>query len=249
MNWKKFLLPFIIVALAFSLAACGNGDKEETEQDANEEGQVDQKAIDEMNEKLAKQQVEEDTVVAVVNDEELDGQKYNTVLQNIQVQYQEMGIDPTTEEIAEQIQTHTLNEVVNQTLLLQQAQAENIEVLPEEIDNEYGMLVEQYGGEEVLEGILENEGIEKEAFLEQIESSILYSKYIESVAPTEEISDEDVEAYYDEIAAQSEETEELPPLEDLSEMIRDNLAQETQQQKIMAHLEELKEEATIELKI
>lgn len=236
------------MALALGLAACGNGDKEEDEQAGTEE-QVDQEALNEMKEKLAKQQVEDDVIVAVVNDEELDGEKYNTVLQSIQMQYQEMGVDPTAEETAEQIQSHSLNEVVNQALLLQKAKAENIQVSDEEIDDEYGMLAEQYGGEDALEEILKSEELDKDAFREQIESSILYSKYIEVIAPTEEVSDEDVKAYYDEIAAQSEDDEELPALEDLSDMIRSNLAQEAQQEKIMAHLEKLKEDAEIELKM
>lgn len=215
MRLKKFFLPFAIMALALGLAACGNGDKEEDEQAGTEE-QVDQEALNEMKEKLAKQQVEDDVIVAVVNDEELEGEKYNTVLQSIQMQYQEMGVDPTAKEVAEQIQSHTLDKVVNQTLILQQAHAESIEVASDEIDNEYEMLAEQYGGEEALDAVLESLNMEKDTFRDQIETSILYSKYIEKVAPAEEISDE---------------------------------AQEAQQEKIMAHLEKLKEDAEIELKM
>lgn len=250
MRLKKFLLPFAVIALALGLAACGNGD-EEAKDGSNQEEQIDQEAIDEMNKKMAEQQVEEDKIVAVVNDEELNGQQYNTVLQNMQSQYQQMGVDPTTDEIGDQIQSQTLDEIVNQTLLLQQAHAAEIKVSDEEIDEEYNMLVDQFSGEETLDKMLKDENIEKEAFRERIADSLLYSKYIEHIAPAEEVSDEDVKAYYDEIAAQSEgdEDAELPPLEDLSDMIRSSLAQEAQQKKIMAHIEELKEDANIELKM
>ncbi len=252
MKLKKLFLPFAVIALALGLAACGNGDKEDDEeagQNPGEEQEVDQEAIDEMNAKLAEQQVDEDLIVAVVNEEELVGQRYNIVLQNIQTQYQQIGQDPTTDELKDVIQEHTLNNLVNETLILQEAKAEKIEVSSEEIDNEYGMLAEQFGGEEALEAALESEKTDIETFRENIADSILYSKYQEQVAPLEDVSDEEVQAYYDEFAAQSEGEGELPPVEDLSDEIRNMIAQDEQQKKIMGHLEELKKDADIELKI
>lgn len=247
MKLKKFFLPFAAVTLALGLAACGNGDKEETEQDPTE--QVDQEAIDKMNKKLAEQEVEDDLVVAVVNEEELNGMDYNVVLQNIQRQYQEMGIDPTAEELVEEIKERTLNELVSQTLFLQKAKSEDIEVSPEEIDNEYNLLITQFGNEEALEEVLEQEKVSKEDFKERIADSIVYSKYQEQIAPAEEVSDEEVQSYYDEFAEQSEGVEELPPLEDLSDNIRQLITEQKQQEKLLAHLDELKESADVELKI
>lgn len=250
MKLKKLFLPFAAVALAFSLAACGNDDKNKADQDTEENPVVDQEAIDKMNEKLAEQKVDEDIIVAVVNAEELDGERYNIVLQNIQVHYQQMGVDPTTEEMIEQIKTHTLDEMVNQALVLQQAKTQNIEVLAEDIDTEYGYLVEQFGNEEALEAALESENIDMETFRGQIADTILYGKYQEQIAPLEaDISDDDIQAYYDEFASQSEGEVELPPLEDLSDDIKDILIESEQQKKFTAHLEELKKDATIELKI
>lgn len=251
MNLKKLFLPIAVIALALGLAACGNDDKEEKEQeDAGEEQEVDQEAIDEMNAKLAEQEIDEEKVVAVVNEEELDGKQFNTVLRNIQIQYQQMGQDPTTDELKDLIQEHTLNNLVSETLFLQDAKAQDTEVLPEEIDNEYGMFVEQFGGEEALAEALESEGMEIESFKkEQIPNSLLYSKHLEKVAPAEEVSDEEIKTYYDQFADQSEGEGEVPPLEDLSDEIEKMIAEEQQQEKLQAYLEKLKEDADIELKI
>lgn len=241
MKLKKFFLPFVAGALALSLAACSGDDKEES--------LTDSAPTDEMQKELEKQKIEDDKIVAIVNDEELNGESYNIVLQNLQAQIQQSGQDPTSEELVEELKKQTLDTLVNQTLILQQAKAENIEVASEEVENEFGMLVVQFGDEEKLEEALKQEGMDTEALKEQITESILFQKYQEQVAPVEEVSDEEVQAYYDEFAAQSEGDEELPPFEELSENIKAIIEQNQQQEKLMAHLEELKEAAKIELKI
>ena len=102
MKFKKVLLPFIAGALAFSLAACGEEDKAKTDdttqgQEATQEEQ--RKSAKEMQAKLAEQQVEQDKIVAVVNDEELKGEQYNAALPSIQGQMQQMGQDPSSKEV------------------------------------------------------------------------------------------------------------------------------------------------------
>lgn len=248
MKLKKLFLPFVAGALALSLAACGGDDKEKSQD--NEGSSADQAAIEEMQKKLDKQKIEDDKIVAVVNDEELNGEAYNIVLQNLQAQIQQSGQDPTSEEFVEELKKQTLDTLVNQTLILQQAKVEKIEVSEEEIENEYGMLVVQFGDEEKLEEALKQEGMDTKTLKEEIiNESILFQKYQEQVAPVEEVSDEEVKTYYEEFAAQSEGDEELPPLEDISDNIKSILEQNQQQEKLIAHIEELKKAAKIELKI
>lgn len=247
MNFKKVLLPFFAGALALSLAACSGDDKEK---DKDQEGATDdQAAIEEMQKKLDKQKIDEDKIVAVVNDEEVSGETYNIVLENLQMQFQQIGQDPTSDEMAEQLKAQTLDTLVSQTLFLQQAKAEKIDVTEEEIDNEFGMLVSQFGDEKALDEALKSEGMDKETLKETIRENILFDKYQNKVAPAEDISDEDIKAYYDEFTAQSEGEGDIPPLEDLSENIKQILVQNEQQQKLTAHLEDLKKDAKIELKI
>lgn len=248
MKLKKLFLPFVAGALALSLAACGGDDKEKTKDKEDPSG--DQAAIEEMQKELDKQKIEDDKIVAVVNDEELNGESYNTVLQNLQAQIQQNGQDPTSEEFVEELKKQTLDTLVNQTLILQQAKAEKIEVAEEEIENEYGMFVVQFGDEEKLEEALKEEGLDPETLKEEIiTESILFQKYQEQVAPVEEVSDEEVKTYYEEFAAQSEGDEELPPLEEISDNIKSILEQNQQQEKFIAHIEKLKKDAKIELKI
>ncbi|MDS9471610.1 SurA N-terminal domain-containing protein [Sporosarcina pasteurii] len=245
MNLKKIFLSFFAGALALSLAAC-NGDEKAQKEEVSEE----QVNVEEIQAKLAEQQVDKNDIVAVVNDEEINGEQYNAVLMSIQTQMQQSGQDPSSEEAAEQIKDQTLDTLVNQTLLLQQAKIEEIKASQDEIEEEYKAFVQQFGDEKTLIEALKQENMDTENLKEQISESIIFRKYQEQVTPIEEVSDETVKEYYEQIAAQTEDGEqELPPLEELSENIKQIIQQEEQQKKLSAHLETLKEDAKIELKI
>lgn len=246
MKVKKVLLPFLAGALAISLAACGGKDKAET--DETPKGQ--EASQEEMQAKLAEQQVDKKEIVAVVNDEELNGEQYNTVLTSIQSQIQQMGQDPSSIETAKQIKMQTLNTLVNQTLILQQAKDSKIEASASEIDEEYETFVKQFGDEKAMKKVLESEKMNVETVKEKIAESIVFNKYLNKVAPVEEVTEKEIQDYYDQAAAQAKDSgQELPPLQEVSGEIKGMLEQEQQQKKLAAHVEELKEKAEIEFKI
>lgn len=246
MKFKKILLPFIAGALALSLAACGGGDKEEKDEASKEQ----QKAAEEMKEKLTKQQVDTKEIVAVVNGEELNGEQYNAALTSIQSQMMKVGQDPTTKEATETIKKQTLDSLVNQALLLQKANDAKIEVSPAEIDEEYEAFAKQFGDEEKLKEALKAQKMDVDTLKEQIAESIVFNKYTNQVAPAEEVTEKQIKEYYDQIVAEAKDSElKLPSLEEASEEIKGILEQDQQQKKLMAHVEELKESAEIELKI
>ena len=249
MKIKKIFLPFIAGALAISLAAC-SGDDKAKEEKAPETTQDEQAAAEEVQAKLAEQQVDAKKIVAIVNDEELNGEQYNAALSSIQVQMQRMGQDPTNKEAAEQIKIQTLDTLVNQTLLLQQAKGAEIEATEAEVEEEYEAFAKQVGDEEALKKVLESQKMDVETLKKSIAESIIFNKYTNQVAPAGEVTDEEIKEYYDQAAAQAKESEqELPPFEEASEDIKAILEQEQQQEKLIAHVEELKEKAKIEFKI
>lgn len=253
MNFKKLFLPFAAGALALSLAACSEEEdkatKEKTQDEANQEAASEEQGAD-LQATLAEQQVEDSKVVAVVNGQELTGIDYNAALISIQSQMQQVGQDPTSEEVIEQIKAQALDTVVNQTLILQQAKEEELTASEAEVDEKYATLEEQYGGEEALSQALTAQGMDIEVLKADIADSILFEKYQDKVVPADEVTEEEIQAYYDQVAAQSEESEqELPPLEEVREEIAGILKEQQQQEKMIAHLEELKESAEIELKI
>jgi len=254
MKFKKVLLPFIVGALAFSLAACGDDDKakkEETpKEEINEDANNEQATVEEMQAKLEEQQLDEKKLVAVVNGEELTGEEYNVALASIQSQMMQMGQDISTEESIEQIKKQTLDTLVNQTLILQDAKKEEIKASAAEIDEEYSSFEEQLGGEAELKKELENQKVDKEAFKVLIADSIIFEKYIEKMIPTEKVSEEEIKNYYEQAVSDSKEAgQEVPPYEEASEQIEGIILQQQQQKLLIVHLEELKADAKIDLKI
>ncbi len=255
MNFKKLYLPFAAGALALSLAACSEEEdkatKEAPQGETKEEGKPDEQAAAlEMQEKLAEQQVDDSKVVAIVNGQELTGEEYNAALTSVQGQMQQAGQDSTSEKVAEQIKVQTLDRLVNQALILQKAEETDIKASEAEVDERYATLEEQYGGEEAMKTALEAQGMELNTLKADIADSILFEKYQDKVVPADEVTDEEIKAYYDQVAAQSKEADqELPPLEEVSEEIAGILKEEQQQEKLIAHVEELKADAKIELKI
>ncbi len=268
MNYKKILLPFVAGALALSLAACSEDDKatkeekpkEETAQKGTEEKGTEQKeptkeelaAAEEMKAKLAEQQVDKSEIVAVVNDEELTGAEYNTALTSIQGQMQQSGQDPTSKEAVEQVKSQVLDAIVNQTLILQKAEESKLTASEEEINKEYASYEEQFGGEEGMKEALKAEKMDVETLKQQIGQSIVFEKYKEKAVPAKKVTDKEIQEYYDQAAAQAKEAEspqELPPFEEAKEEIRGILEQQEQQELFAAHVEELKKDAKIELKI
>lgn len=260
MKFKKLLVPIIVGALALSLAACSGEDKastdEKPEAETKQEATKDQATkeqeafVKEMQAKLAEQQVDNNKIVAIVNKEELKGEGYNAALTSIQGQMQQMGQDPSSKESAEQVKMQALDMLVNQTLILQKAKEAELKVSTSEIDKEYSAFEKQFGGEKELEKALKAQSMDVKALKEQIAESILFERYLDKVAPVENVTDKEIKEYYDQAASASKEAgEELPPLAEVSEEIQGILKQEQQQKLLAKHVEELKADAEIELKI
>ena len=188
--------------------------------------------------------------MAVVNKEELTGEKYNAALTSIQGQMQQMGQDPSSKESAEQVKTQALDTLVNQTLILQKAKEAKIKASTSEIDEEYSLLEKQFGGEKEMKNALKDQNMDVKTVKEQIADSIIFEKYLDKIAPAVKVTDKEIKEYYDQAASTSKEAgQEMPPLAEVSEEIQGIISQEQQQKLLATHVEKLKEDAEIELKI
>src|SRR5699024_12536392 len=129
MKLKQLLIPVLAGTIALSLAACGDKDEDKEKNNA-----TDEQAFEEMDKKLKEQRIDDDQVVVVVNDEEVTGETYNTVLQSVQLDVLQSGQDPTEGDMPENIQNQTVDVLINQALILQEAKKEKIEVKDKELD-------------------------------------------------------------------------------------------------------------------
>jgi SurA N-terminal domain len=262
---KKLKYPFIIGLLSVALAACGSNDasdsadKKEDSKTAQTEEQQKQtkeqeKQMKEMQEKLEKQQVDEKKTVALVNDEKILGSEYNQVLQTSQMQMQQMGQDPTTKDAAKQVKDQTIDSLVGQTLLIQDATEKGYKASEDEINKQIEDAKKQYDSEKEFNNVLKQAGLNMDQLKEQLGESIQYNKYVEKEIKAEEVTDKEVKEYYDQYAKQaesagSEQQQQLPKYEEIKDQIKGQLEQQKKQEKVGEQVEKLKKEAKVDVKI
>ncbi|MGM0920597.1 MAG: SurA N-terminal domain-containing protein [Bacillota bacterium] len=254
---KKVMLPLITGLMAVVLAACGgneeskeakNDDKAKTAETDQQKDQ--QKQMEEMQKKLEAQQVDEKKTVALVNDEKILGSDYNSVLQSTQGQMQQMGQDPTSKEAAEQVKKQTLDSLVGQTLLLQEANKKGYKASDEDIKKQLDETKKQFKTEKEFEAALKKSGMDMKTLEAQIADDIKFRQYVEKEVPAGEISDEEIQKTYDQYAEQGKSSgQEVPKLEEVKPQIEQSLQQQKQQEQLAQKVEELKKNAKINLKI
>lgn len=254
---KKMMFTLVTGLLAVVLVACGgneestdakNDDKAkaaETDQQKNQ-----QKQMEEMQKKIEAQQIDENKTVAIVNDEEILGSDYNTALASIQGQMQQMGQDPTSKEAAEQVKSQAIDSLVGQTLLLQEADKKSYKVSEADIKKQLDEIKKQFKAEKEFEAALKQSSMDMKALETQIADSIKLKQYVEKEVPAGKITDQEIQQMYDQYAEQAKSAgQEAPKLEDIKPQIEQSLQQQKQQQELAQQVEELKKNATIDIKI
>jgi hypothetical protein len=252
-KWKLAMLAGMI---SIGLAACGDNEENSKEADTEKtnQEQTEQTAeMEEMQKKLEEQHVDKETTVAVVNDEDIKGEAYNTLLSQTQMSYQQMGQDPTSEELAPKLKESTIDSLVGQTLLLQEADKKGYKATDDEIQKEIDSLKASYEDEPQFEEILESNGLTMDELESEVANNIKYTAFIENELTVEDVTDEDVKAYYDQYAEQSSGSEEaesqMPEYEEVKDQIKQELERQKTQEVLASEVEKLKENASIEVKI
>jgi parvulin-like peptidyl-prolyl isomerase len=254
---KKLMYTLIAGLMVFVLAACGGNEegkeakkdeKAKTAETAQQKEQ--QKQMAEMQKKLKAQQIDEKKTVAVVNDKEIFGSDYNSLLSSIQGQMMQMGQDPTSKEAAEQAKNQTIDNLVGQTLLLQEADKQNYTVSEDDINKRLDEVKKQFKTKKEFEAALQKSGMDLKTFKTQIADDIKLNQYVEKEMPAGEVSDEEIQKAYDQYAEQGKSAgQEVPKFEDVKPQIQQSLQQQKQQEKLAKQVAELKKNAKIDIKI
>jgi FKBP-type peptidyl-prolyl cis-trans isomerase (trigger factor) len=253
---KKLLSALLITIMAIALAACGDGeeakkqseDKPKTEENSKQQEEQ-AKQMEEMQKKMDKQKVDKEKIVAVVNDEELKGEEYNNMLTTSQMQYQQMGQDPTSEKASEQIKKQTIDSLVGQTLLMQQADEKGYKATDEEINKQLEEVKKQYKTDEEFEKAMKDAGFSMDELKTQIAENVKYTNYVEKEIKVDEVTEDEMKKFYDQFASQQGKDQKAPKYEEVKPQIKTQLEQQKKQEKLVQHVEELKKKAKVDIKI
>ncbi|WP_424237805.1 SurA N-terminal domain-containing protein [Bhargavaea ginsengi] len=250
---KKMMSILMTSFLAVVLAACGGNEetKEADQENKAATAETDQqKQMEDMQKKLEEQHVDEKETVAVVNDQEILGSQYNNTIAALQGQMQQMGQDPTSKEAAEQIKTQTIDSLVGQTLLLQEADQKGYQASESDINKKLDEVKGQFKTEKEFDAALEQSGMDMKTLETQIAEDIQLQQYVEKELPAGEVTDEEIQTAYDQFAEQGKSADqEVPKLEEMKPQIEQSLQQQKQQEQLAQQVEKLKENAKIDIKI
>ncbi|MGG1680184.1 SurA N-terminal domain-containing protein [Neobacillus sp. NRS-1170] len=254
---KKIIYPLIIGIMAFTLTACGSNEEGKQLQKSGQQTetaqtkQLDQeKQMKEIQQKLNKQKIEDKKTVAIINGEKVSGSDYNMVLSSQQMQMQQMGEDPTSEKQAKQIKEQTIDTLVGQTLILQEADKKGYHASKDDVGKQLAEIKKPYKDEHKFEEALKQAGLGMTTLKTKIARNIQIMKYMEKEIPVEKVTDKEIQAYYDQLAQQGSASEQkLPKLEKVKPQIKQQLEQQKRQEQLAKQVDVLKKNAKVTIKI
>ncbi len=218
-------------------------------------------------EEPAEEEVNMGEPVASVNGELIYETQFQQVIERMMWTYEQQGMDFSGEEGDElrlQVEESVLDHLIQQALLIQEAEKLNLTVSDEDVDAEFESLRSQFDTEEAFQEILDNTMFTEEELKETLKTEMTIESLLESVVEEIEVAEEDIEGMYasyeEQFQAQMETMEEdgeeltdeekaamaLPPYEEIKEELRLQLLQEKQQEVMMAYVDELMESSEIE---
>lgn len=232
---KKFLLLMLSMSIIPIMAACGDDSDDEPDEQADQEEQGEQPDMDVSISDDEK--VPDDDVVTTVNDTEIKGEEYNNVYAQTKSTMQMGGEDVDDQD---EMKDQTLDILVQQELIKQDAEDKDITVSDDDVDEEFDEMKED---EDQFEGMLDQLNMDEEGLRDQLAFEMTVDKYMEEEFPDAEVSDEDAEEYYDQLKEQSED---VPEFDDIKDNIKDQLEEEKQGEKLQEKAEDLEEKADVE---
>jgi hypothetical protein len=246
----------LTAVFAIALTACGGNeeskDKETKKQKNGEKTEQTDKAdqakqMEEMKKKLAKQKVEEDKVVALVNDAEIKGTEYNRFLERYQMQYQQMGQDPTSKETAKQMKDQIINSLVDYEIVLQQAEKKGYEASEEKVDKQFNDFKGQFEDDKKYQEALKQYKLTEKELKQEIAESIKYTTYVEKEIKVDEVSEKQVKDYYNKL--KESQGDKAPKYEEAKGHIKTQLEDQAKDKKLAEKVKVLKKDAEITVKI
>lgn len=190
---------------------------------------------------------EVDTTAIIVDGHEIDRVTLDRSIEQITGTYTAQGVDTTGAEATAAIKEQAITALVNRQLMINAATEAGVGATDEEVEAQFQVALENVGGQENLATALAGIDMTEEELRADIKNDVMINKYLEQKlglgALT--VSDEEVKTAYDTAAANNK--GEVPPLEDVTEAIKNQLLLEKQQQLISVELERLRAEAKIEV--
>ncbi|WP_284140844.1 MULTISPECIES: SurA N-terminal domain-containing protein [unclassified Virgibacillus] len=227
---KKIWIALVAGMLLLVISACGD-NKDDSK---NKEAAQQSKSIEISD----AEKVEEDKVVVHVNDQEIKGSHYNSIYVQTKMRLHQFGQDTSDKET---LKNQTLDELVAQELIKQDAEAQGVNVSEEEVKTEFDTFKAE--NKEQLAAYLKEYHLTEDTFKYQVKLNLILEKYVDETMQVKDVTEDEIKKTYDQL---KEQNKEIPKLEEIKPTIKEQLVKQKQQEQLQAKLEKLKKNATIE---
>lgn len=182
--------------------------------------------------------------VAIVNGEEVSRDTYTQAYAQYEALFGQLGQNVS----GAQLQTQTLNDLVNSVLLKQAAVEAGYTASDDDVDAEIDAIIANAGGAEAFATQIADAGLDEAEVRRQVAEQLAINAYVraETEADTITVTEEEIASFYDELSAQNET---LPPLEEVQAQIEEQIRGQKQQERIDSLVAELRADADIEILI
>lgn len=155
----------------------------------------------EKEEKVGKE-INGEVMVASVNKENITKAEYDRVLEDVQDTFkayygEEFFSTDEGKEVLEQIKEKLLEDFIIQKIILTEASNMDISVTAEEIDKLLEQLIEDYGGQEQFDKLIEERGIDLDNLKQDFHFQLTAEKLMEEVTKEVEINNKEIREYYE----------------------------------------------------
>lgn len=143
------------------------------------------------------------------------------------------------------LRSQTLEEIVDETLVLADAKAKGVIVTGAEIDEQYGQIRARFETEDIFIEELKKDNLTEESLRENIQRGLIINKYIAQIPNIAALTgtEEEIVAFYEQLKGQQ--VENLPPLEELKGEIETQLKTQKIATAIQGIIAELRSKANI----
>lgn len=240
------LLSMFTIAL---LAACGGQNNEnENAENAPENNN------EEAGEALPEPNLEGiPDVVIEINGEEILKDEFTSMYeqqfqqQAMQAQMSGQSMDDVDQD---QLKEQTAELLVDQNLLIQEANNQITDVSEDDINKTVEQLLEQTGMEskDDLLAAFEEQGVDENEFRSQIETQVKVDQLIVKISENIELSEEETKEAYETIKTQQEEAEsdeEFPEFDDIKSDLEEQLMEQKRAEETQTFVETLRKDADV----
>ncbi len=188
-------------------------------------------------------------VAAIVNGSRITMEMLETDIAMMEKGAALSGVDVSDPLVKEEIRTQALNNLITNELLIGAARSKGATTDETSVNTAYEELTSDVGGADALQERMLAVGLTKETLMKNISDRLIVDSYLEAETDIETaaVSDEEFQAY----VAQMESAGLTMPenLDEVRPQIEATLIAEKQQQIVNEHIEKLRSEADIEIKI